>query len=116
MSLANTVAIPKMNAYLQGYYLPRTDDGRPNRAAIDTHWPEVHTYMRLFSTAVSETGHLAGDRFTYADMNFLPVLWYLNQCPESSAALDGPGALRNYLDRHSERASLKATVPPPFPK
>ena len=35
VSVANTAIIPKMNAYLQGYFFPRTSDGQPNRAAMN---------------------------------------------------------------------------------
>ena len=116
VSVANTAIIPKMNAYLQGYFFPRTTDGQPNRTAIDASWPEVRTFLDLFNEAVRDTGHLVGTRFTYADMNLMPVLAYLHQCPESGEALNACGELRRYFELHSERASFKATVPPPFPE
>jgi glutathione S-transferase len=63
---------------------------------------------------VAETGHLVGTEFSYADMNLLPVLAYLRECPESGEALNAAIELAQYLDRHGERASFKATVPPRF--
>jgi len=44
----------------------------------------------------------------------VPVLAYLIECPESGEALKAAKELAHDLDRHSERASFKATVPPPF--
>jgi glutathione S-transferase len=114
VSIANTAMIPAMNAYLQCYFLPRTADGQPDRALIEKTLPELHTYVGVCHRAVSETGHLVGTEFSYADMNLLPVLAYLHQCPESAEALSAAKELRQYLNRHGERASFKATVPPPF--
>ena len=114
VSIANTAIIPKANAYLQGYFFSRAADGRPDRGAIEALWPEVRAHMDLLDEAVKATGHLVASQFTYADMNLLPVLAYLRRCPESSAALAESGALGGYFVRHSQRASVKATEPPPF--
>jgi glutathione S-transferase len=73
-----------MNAYLQGYYFPRTADGQPDRISIEKTWPDVRTYIDLFNRAVTDTSHLVGADFTYADMNLLPILAYLRECPESA--------------------------------
>ena len=116
VSIANTAIIPKATQYLQGYFFPRTDDGRPNRAAIEASWPEVRAHMDLLDETVKATGHLVGNQFTYADMNLVPVLAYLRQCPESKAAFGETGALGEYFEAHSQRASVKATEPPPFPE
>jgi glutathione S-transferase len=114
VSMANTTILPVMNAYLQGYYFPRTADGRPDRISIDKTWPDVHSYIDLINHAVTDTNHLVGSDFTYADMSLLPVLAYLRECPDSGQALKKARQLAQYFDRHSKRASFKATVPPPF--
>ena len=59
-------------------------------------------------------GHLVGDTFSYADMNLLPVLANLRECPETREMLDQSKYLGKYFDGHSGRASLQATLPPPF--
>ena len=114
VSIANTVMIPAINTYLQCYFFPRTADGQPDRALIDKAAPEMRTYVGVCNQAVAQTGHLVGAEFSYADMNLLPVVAYLRECPESGEALNGAKELARYLDRHAERASFKATIPPPF--
>ncbi len=114
VSIANTTIFPVMNAYLQGYFFPRTVDGQPDRITIEKTSLDVRTYVDLFNSAVTDTGHLVGADFTYADMNLLPILAYLRQCPESGEAIKNAKKLAQYFDRHRERASFTATIPPPF--
>jgi glutathione S-transferase len=114
VSLANTTIIPAINAYLMCYFFPRTADGRPDRALIENALPDMRAHVGICDRAVAATGNLAGDEFGYADMNLLPVLAYLRECPEGAEALIAATDLGRYLDRHAERASFKATVPPPF--
>jgi len=75
---------------------------------------EVRSKIDLLGKAVAKTGHLAGASFTYADMNLLPVLAYLSACKESSEMLANTESLSQYFNRHSQRASFKATIPPSF--
>ena len=114
VSIANTVMIPAINTYLQCYFFPRTADGQPDRTLIDKALPELRTFVGVCNRAVAQTGHLVGSEFSYADMNLLPVVAYLRECPESGEALNGAKELGQYLDRHAERASFTATIPPPF--
>ena len=114
VSIANTTLFPVMNAYLQGYFFPQTIDGQPDLITIQNTSPDVRSYVDLFNTAVRDTGHLVGAEFTYADMNLMPILAYLRQCPESGEAINDAKNLAQYFDFHSERASFIATNPPPF--
>jgi glutathione S-transferase len=61
--------------------------------------------------AVAKTGHLVGDAFTLADMNFIPILFYMGKTPESSALLQRMPGLKAYFDRHMARKSVQETVP-----
>ncbi|MGC1386624.1 MAG: glutathione S-transferase family protein [Steroidobacteraceae bacterium] len=114
VSIANTVIIPAMNAYLRCYFFPKGAGGGPDRAIIDKTLPGVRVQMDVCNRAVAQTGHLVGADFSYADMNLLPVLAYLQECPESGEILDAAKELAQYFAGHSGRASFKATVPPPF--
>ncbi|MGO9037420.1 MAG: glutathione S-transferase family protein [Steroidobacteraceae bacterium] len=114
VSIANTVIIPAMNAYLRCYFFPKGAGGGPDRAVIDKTLPGVRVQMDVCNRAVAQTGHLVGADFSYADMNLLPVLAYLHECPESGEILDAAKELAQYFAGHSARASFKATVPPPF--
>jgi glutathione S-transferase len=56
-----------------------------------------------------------GDSFTLADINLLPILFYMNKMPESGAMLRQNANLKAYFDRHMARQSAKEAAPPPFP-
>ena len=104
-----------MRQYLAAYFFPRTADGRPNRAAIDAALPTMKEHFAVLDRAVAKTGHLVGDTFTLADMNLLPILFYMDKAPESRVMLRQSSNLKAYAERHQARASLEDTVPPPFP-
>jgi glutathione S-transferase len=116
ISHVNTTIDPLLvRQYLAAYFFPRTQDGRPNRAIIDAALPKMEEHFAVLDRAVAKTGHLVGDAFTLADMNLLPILFYMDKAPESRAMLGRSKSLRAYFDRHQVRASVKDTVPPPFP-
>ena len=116
ISLVNTQIDPLLvRQYLAAYFFPRTPDGRPNRAAIDAALPNMERHFAVLDRAVAKTGHLIADIFTLADMNLLPILFFMAKTPESRAMLDRSPNLRGYYERHQARASVKDTIPPPFP-
>jgi glutathione S-transferase len=55
--------------------------------------------------------HLAGAEFSLADVQLAPQIEYLAATPEGASMLAGT-ALRAWLDRVGERASMRATLPP----
>jgi glutathione S-transferase len=116
ISLVNTTIDPlSMRQYLRAYFFPGTSDGRPDRAAIDAALPKMEQHFAVLDRAVAKTGHLVGDGFTLADMNLLPILFFMAKAPESRAILRRSANLEAYAERHMARASLRDTVPPPFP-
>jgi glutathione S-transferase len=116
ISLVNTTIDPLLvRQYRAGYFVPRTPDGRPNRTVITAALPNMEQHFSVLDRAVSKTGHLVGDTFTLADMNLLPILFYMDKGPESRAMLSRSKNLKAYVERHMARASLQDTVPPPFP-
>ena len=116
ISLVNTTIDPLlMRQYLAAYFFSRTQDGRPNRAAIDAALPKMEEHFAVLDRVVAKTGHLVGDSFTLADMNLLPILFFMDKAPESRAMLNRSRNLRAYYERHRARASAKDTIPPPFP-
>jgi len=114
VSVANAEMFPTIRLYLQSHFFPRTGDGTPDRAAIERVLPRVLEHLQVFERAITPSGHLVGDTFSYADMNLLPVLANLRECPETREMLDQSKCLGKYFDGHSGRASLQATLPPPF--
>jgi len=112
ISVVNTHIDPVwLRQYLVAYVFPNTPDGSPERDKIDAAVPKLEQQFPAMERAVAQSGHLAGDTFTLADMTFLPILYYMGTRPESSALLQRSPALKAYLDRHMARASVKATTP-----
>ena len=69
--------------YVGAYFFPGTPDGSPNRAIIETALPKLEAQFAMLDHAAAKTGHLAGNSFTLADMNLLPMMFYLDKLPES---------------------------------
>jgi glutathione S-transferase len=116
ISLVNTTIDPLLvRRYLASYLFPGTADGRPNRAKIDEALPEMEAHFAVLDRAVANTGNLVGEGFTLADINLLPILFYIDKLPESRRMLRQAAHLDAYYKRHFERASVKDTTPPPFP-
>jgi glutathione S-transferase len=116
VSLVNTVMDRTLvRSYLLAYAFPQTADGRPDRAAIDAVLPAVRGQLALLETAVAPTGHLVGDRFTLADINLLPILYYVRQLPEAAAAFTAATHLGRYYATHATRPSFVRTIPPAGP-
>jgi glutathione S-transferase len=117
ISLVNSVMDRTMiRAYLFAYIMPKTADGGPDRQAIEAVLPDLQKQITVLDNAVAKTGYLAGDGFTFADMNLLPILAYVRQFPEGAAAIGGAKHLADYYERHSARPSFQNTVPPPPPQ
>lgn len=115
VSLINTQIDPIMvRQYLLHLVFPKGADGQPDRKAIDAVLPQMQNQIDILDRAVHGTGYLAGNRFTLADMDLLPILYYVQKFPEGEAMVKGANSLAGYFARHSERACFKATIPPPI--
>jgi glutathione S-transferase len=116
VSIVNTMMDPVMiRTYLFGYFFPKTEDGNPDRAAIDGALPALREQFAILEKAVAPTGYLAGDRYSFADINLMAILYYVRMFPEGAAALAGAPALAAYYERNAARPSFKNTIPPPPP-
>lgn len=116
VSLVNTVVDPTLvRTYLLAYAAPRTADGKPDRKLIDAVSPAVREQLQVLDSAVAKTGYLAGDRFTLADINLMPILFYIRLMPEGAEAFASLRHLARYYERHAARPSFARTVPPPGP-
>jgi glutathione S-transferase len=116
VSLVNTHIDPLLvRQYLAAYFFPRTPDGRPDRAVIDAALPKMELHFAVLDRAVAKTGHLVGGNLSLADINLLPILFYVDKLPESRAMLRRSANLDAYYRRHMARASVKETTPPPIP-
>src|SRR5882672_464481 len=116
VSLVNTAMDPTLiRTYLFAYIAPGTADGKPDRKVIDGMAPAIRQQIEILDDAVSRTGYLVGDQFTFADINLLPILYYVRQLPEGAAALATATHLAGYYDTHAARPSFTRTIPPPGP-
>jgi glutathione S-transferase len=117
VSLVNTrIDGTMIRTYVFAYVFPKTEDGKPDRKAIDAVAPALADEIGLIDRTVAKGGYLAGDGFTYADINLMPILYYVRKFPEGSAAIAAGKALCGYYDRLAARDSFKKTAPPPMPQ
>jgi glutathione S-transferase len=114
VSLVNT-AIDRtlIRTYLFAYLAARPAE--PDRGTIDAVMPAVGEQIGILDKAVAGSGYLVGNEFTFADINLLPILYYVRQLPEGAAALAAAPHLRGYYERHAARPSFVRTMPPAGP-
>lgn len=113
VSLVNTVMDRTLvRTYLLAYASPKTADGKPDRKLIDAVTPALREQFGVLDKAVAKTGYLVKDQFTFADINLLPILYYVRLLPEGAEALAAATHLAGYYDRHAARPSFKSTTPP----
>jgi glutathione S-transferase len=113
VSIVNTTMDPILTrTYLRAYAFPNTPDGKPDTETIKAVTPAVREQLSILDRAVSTTGYLVGDQFTFADINLLPILFYLRMLPEGQQAFEASPHLADYYNRHSARASFMKTIPP----
>ena len=115
VSLINTQIDPIMvRKYLLNYFFPKTADGKPDRPAIDAALPDMQDQINILDGAVSG-GHLAGNRFTLADIDLLPILYYIQKFAVGEAMVKSAKNLAAYFAKHAQRPCYQATIPPPVP-
>src|ERR1700726_3758107 len=116
LSIVNTHIDPLwVRQYLRAHFFPKTPDGSPERDTIEAALPKMEQQFAPMERAVAKTGHLVGDTFTLADMNFIPILFYMGTKPESSALMARMPNLTSYLDRHMARKSVQDSKPERLP-
>jgi glutathione S-transferase len=116
VSLVNTVMDRTLiRTYVFAYIAPKTSDGKPDREAIEALMPMVREQLQILDRAVAGSGYLAGDSFTFADINLLPILHRVGQFPEGAQALTAATNLAAYYQRHAARPSFVSTTPPDGP-
>jgi glutathione S-transferase len=103
-----------MRQYVVGYVFPK-EPGKPDMAAIGAAAEKMKPQIEVLDRAVAKTGHLVGDSFTLADINILPMLFYVGRFEEGKAMLAGAKNLSAYTQRHFARPSFKQSAPPPPP-
>jgi glutathione S-transferase len=98
--------------YVVGYAFPK-EPRKPDMGAIKAAAEKMKPQIAVLDRAVSKTGYLAGDAFTLADINILPMLFYVNRFEEGKALLGATKNLSAYMEHHFARPSFQASKPPP---
>src|SRR5262249_15465682 len=83
----------------------------PNEEAIAAALPDARLCLGELGRLLGRSRHLAGADFSLADIQLAPQVEYLAATPEGASILAGT-ALREWLVRVGERASMRATQPP----
>jgi glutathione S-transferase len=102
--------------YLGSHFFPATPDGSIDRKLIDSYLEPMKTHFAVLDQAVAATGFLHRDVFTLADMDLMPILYYMEKLPESRAMLASSKHLHAYFKRHLERPSVRQTIPEVLPE
>jgi len=105
-----TIDRTMIREYVLGYFLASREGRAPDRAAIDAAAAVLRRQVTVLDRAVEATGFLGSDRFSYADLNILPILAGIQAYPEGAEAMAGAPALSAYFARHAERPSFRATA------
>jgi glutathione S-transferase len=85
----------------------------PDTAKTTAALPEIEKCAKVLDGALAKTGHLVGDKLSYADLNVLPMLATGAQFPPVKAILDKFPNVTAFMARLTERPSFKTTAPPP---
>ena len=116
VSLVNSVVDGTMiRTYLFAYIFPKAPGGKPDQATIDAVMPALRRQFEVLDKAVAKTGHLVGDQYTLADINLMPILFYVRGLPEARELFDASANLTGYYAHHSARPSFQRTIPPLAP-
>lgn len=83
----------------------------PNEEAIAAALPDARLCLGELERLLGRNEHLAGADFSLADILLAPQVEYLAATPEGASILAGT-ALRAWLQRVGDRASMRATLPP----
>ena len=79
--------------------------------AIAAGVEEAKTAVAALEALIGDNPYLAGDSFSRADIQLVPVYDYLSQTPEGQSLLESAPKLRAWWDRVKDRASVVATKP-----
>jgi glutathione S-transferase len=116
ISYHNTVVDPLLirKYVLAGHVFPNTPDKSPDRALVAELQPGLAREAAVLDKATAG-GFLVGDRFTLADIFLMPTLFSAHRFPDFGALMKQAPNLQRYYERHAERESFRATMPPPPP-
>ena len=114
VSLVNSRFDPLMvRTYVFAYIFPKGEGGVPDRAAIEECLPSLRDQIGILDRRLGQSAYLAGDEFTYADINLMAILFAVQLFPEGAAAMAETSNLAAYYERNAARPSFRNTMPGP---
>jgi len=116
VSIINTMVDPLwVRRYVFAYIFPKTADKSPDRATIDAAVPEMRKQAEILDQGLAGGG-FAGNGFSFADINLMPILFYTLKFPEGAEIVNSAKNLKAFYEHNAQRASFTNTDPPPPPK
>lgn len=100
-----------ISGYALHYILPRGEDGKPDRKAIEAGLPRVKHDYELLDKAYQGRKWIAGDMLTLADFFVMPVVATVNMFPEGKEILSGCGNVMRAYDAMQSRPTYQAALP-----
>jgi glutathione S-transferase len=85
----------------------------PDNAKITAALPEIEKCAKALDDGLAGSGHLVGDKLTYADIHVLPMLAIGAGFPPVKEILAKFPHVMGFIGRLTERPSFKNTAPPP---
>lgn len=114
ISIVNTIMDQSMirRYFLAGYVFPQREGREPDSGVINEVLPEVERQLGVIENTVSKSDYLSGNGFSLADINLMPILFYLKGTQEAGARIENSQPLKDYFERNASRESFANTMPP----
>ena len=85
----------------------------PDMAKINAAVPEMDKVCKALDDALAKTGHLVGDKLSFADLNVVPMLATAMNFPAGKEIVGKYANVAKFVSAMTERPSYKNTAPPP---
>ena len=85
----------------------------PDMAKINAAVPEIEKVVKALDDGLARTGHLVGDKLTFADLNVVPMLATAMNFPAGKEIVAKFPNVSKFVAAMTERPSYKNTAPPP---
>ena len=85
----------------------------PDMVKINAALPEMEKVCKALDDGLAETGHLVGDKLTFADLNVVPMLATAMNFPAGKEIVSKYKNVTKFVTAMTERPSYKTTAPPP---
>lgn len=97
--------------YAFHYIFPKSEDGAPDRAAIEAHVPELKHCLSVIDAGYGENEWLAGDTLTLAECFVMPLVATVSRFPEGQDILEKLPNLRRAFQAVEGRHAYQAAQP-----